>query len=71
MLGSFGPVPDVIVCPWLSLFVHVTVSPTLTVTASGENALSARFAAPATIDTFVVLPELDAVELDVVELDVV
>jgi len=38
--------PDVTVCGWESLFVQITVSPTLTFTGLGENALVVLLEAP-------------------------
>jgi hypothetical protein len=43
--------PDVTVCGYVSSFVHVTVSPTLTSTGFGENAVSVRDEEPETIET--------------------
>ena len=61
--------PDVTV--WaaaLSLSVHVTVLPTLMVKGFGENALSAKVAAPGSIETFLTTFELAAADVAVVVL---
>jgi hypothetical protein len=52
LFGSLYPVPDVTVCEAvLSLSVHVTLLPNLTLIRFGEKALPAKVAAPGIIDT--------------------
>jgi len=66
LLGSLGPVPDVTVWATLSLLVHVTLLPTLTLMGFGENDLSAKVEAPETIQTFLPLVELVTAEAVVI-----
>jgi hypothetical protein len=51
LFGSLVSLPDVTVCSALSLFVHFTVSPTLTLISFGSNPLVGLVDAPLGIDT--------------------
>src|SRR5215210_1675060 len=52
--------PDTTVCGCVSSLIHVTVSPTLTSTGFGENAVSVRVEEPGTMETLVPSPALVA-----------
>ena len=54
--SGFAFCPETTVCGWLSLFVQVTVSPTLAFTGSGEKASVVLVDAPETILTGMVAP---------------
>jgi hypothetical protein len=71
LLSGCPLLPDATVWGCESLFVHVTVLPTLTWIGFGENAVSVRLEEPGTMETLVVVlppPPLAPVKISLKEL---